>query len=70
MAGGDVSKDSERRRVIGGAEMLSAGIFDERIAYAALGHLHRPQGVGGNGGVRYSGNPLPMSFAEIHYCVF
>lgn len=67
MAGGDVSTDSERRIVIGGAEMLSAGMFDERIAYAALGHLHRPQSVGGKDWVRYSGSPIPMSFAEIDY---
>lgn len=67
VAGGDISKESERRIVVGGAEMLSAGVFDERIAYAALGHLHLPQAVGGKENVRYSGSPLPMSFAEIHY---
>lgn len=67
MAGGNVSRESERRIVIGGAELLSTGIFDERIAYAALGHLHLPQSVAGKEWVRYSGSPLPMSFAEIHY---
>jgi len=67
MAGGDVSKESERRIVIGGAEMLSAAIFDERLAYVALGHLHRPQAVSGKARIRYSGSPLPMSFAEIDY---
>jgi len=67
MAGGDVSKESERRIVIGGAEMLSAAIFDERLAYVALGHLHRPQAVSGKAWIRYSGSPLPMSFAEIDY---
>lgn len=67
ISGGDVSKESERRIVIGGAEMLSAGIFDERIAYTALGHLHLPQAVGGKDHIRYSGSPIPMSFAEIHY---
>lgn len=67
MSGGGVSQESERRIVVGGAEMLSDGIFDERIAYAALGHLHLPQAVAGKEWVRYSGSPLPMSFAEIHY---
>ena len=67
MAGGNVSKESERRIVIGGAEMLSAGMFDDRIVYAALGHLHLAQSVGGRENVRYSGSPLPLSFAEIHY---
>jgi len=46
MAGGEVSAESERRIVIGGAEALSATIFDPAIAYAALGHLHRAQRVG------------------------
>lgn len=67
LEGGQVSKESERRIVIGGAEMLSAGLFDERIAYAALGHLHLPQRVGDLEWVRYSGSPIPMSFAEINY---
>lgn len=53
--------------MIGGAEMLSAGIFDKQIAYAALGHLHLAQTVAGKDHIRYSGSPLPMSFAEIHY---
>ena len=39
MVGAEISNDSERRIVIGGSEMLSAGIFDPAIAYAALGHL-------------------------------
>jgi len=67
MSGGQTSADSERRLVIGGAEALPVEIFDPVIAYAALGHLHRAQKVGGQSWVRYSGSPLPMSFAEIHY---
>ncbi len=67
MVGGQVSETSERHIVIGGAEALSAGIFDPTIAYAALGHLHLPQTVGGNAHIRYSGSPLPMSFAEVDY---
>ncbi|HHW78277.1 MAG TPA: exonuclease subunit SbcD [Xanthomonadaceae bacterium] len=67
MSGGQTSEDSERRIVIGGVEALPVDMFDPVIAYAALGHLHRPQTVGGQPRVRYCGSPLPMSFAEIHY---
>ncbi|MBO4119247.1 exonuclease SbcCD subunit D C-terminal domain-containing protein [Cupriavidus gilardii] len=67
MRDGEVSEDSERRIVIGGAEALPAGIFDPAIAYVALGHLHRPQKVGRHEHIRYCGSPLPMSFSEIHY---
>jgi DNA repair protein SbcD/Mre11 len=66
MVGGQVTEDSERRIVIGNAEALSSEIFPEPIAYTALGHLHRAQQVG-NSALRYSGSPLPMSFAEISY---
>jgi exonuclease SbcD len=65
--GGAVSQDSERRIVIGGLEALSVAMFEKPIAYAALGHLHFPQSVGGKDWVRYSGSPLPMSFSEIDY---
>ena len=67
MAGGQVSEQSERRIVIGGAEMLSGTLFDADIAYAALGHLHLAQQVGGQDRIRYCGSPLPLSFAEIDY---
>jgi DNA repair protein SbcD/Mre11 len=67
MAAGEESEQSERRIVVGGAEALPAGIFGAEVAYAALGHLHRPQRVGSREHIRYSGSPLPMSFAEIDY---
>lgn len=67
LTGGKTSEDSERRIVIGGAEALSADMFDHSITYAALGHLHLPQEIGGNPTRRYSGSPLPMSFSEIDY---
>ena len=58
--GGSVS-DSEELSV-GGLDQVSTqglDIFD----YVALGHLHKPQWVGG-GCIRYSGTPLPYSFSE------
>lgn len=67
LTGGKTSEDSERRIVIGGAEALSAEMFDDSINYVALGHLHLPQEIGGNPTRRYSGSPLPMSFSEIDY---
>lgn len=66
MVGGKVSELSERRIVIGGVEALPADVFGPAITYAALGHLHLAQEVG-HPHRRYSGSPLPMSFAEIDY---
>ena len=67
MTGGQVSEESERRLVIGGAEALPAALFDPGIAYVALGHLHLAQRVGGNETRRYCGSPLPLSFSELDY---
>lgn len=67
MVDGQMSEDSERRIVIGGTEMLPAGMFGSDISYAALGHLHLAQSVGKQRHIRYCGSPLPLSFAEISY---
>ncbi|WP_374583946.1 exonuclease SbcCD subunit D C-terminal domain-containing protein [Pseudoduganella sp.] len=67
MVNGTMSADSERRIVIGGTEMLPASIFPPPIAYAALGHLHLAQQVGPHEHIRYSGSPIPLSFAETSY---
>jgi len=67
MVDGKSSQDSERRIVIGGSEALPTSMFDPSIAYAALGHLHLAQKVGGREHVRYSGSPLPLSFSEVGY---
>lgn len=61
VAGGCTS-DSERPLVMGNAALVPAGCFDG-FAYAALGHLHRPQRVG-RAEVRYSGSLLKYSFDE------
>ncbi len=66
LSGGDESRDSERRLVIGGAEALSCDVFSDELAYVALGHLHLPQHFRG-GSIRYSGSPIPLSFSEINY---
>ncbi len=67
ISGGAISKESERRIVIGGVESLSSTIFAPGIDYVALGHLHLAQKIGGDPTRRYCGSPLPMSFSEINY---
>ena len=59
--------DRSERTVIGGLECVSPDSFAKDVAYTALGHLHKPQRVSGREHVRYSGAPLPMSFAEKNY---
>lgn len=52
---------SERSIAVGGVETVPLSAFDG-IDYVALGHLHSPQTLSES--VRYSGSPLPYSFAE------
>jgi len=62
---GGLPSDSEKALTIGGADAVAASVF-EGFDYVALGHLHRPQDVGGDARVAYSGSPLPYSFSEDH----
>lgn len=64
-AGGmKVEGDGVRDLYVGTLARVGADVFPAGIDYAALGHLHSPQIVGGYEKYRYSGSPLPMSFAE------
>lgn len=65
--GGQTSEHSERNLLIGGAEALPTSLFPADLAYVALGHLHLAQQLDQNPSRRYSGSPLPLSFAETHY---
>jgi len=56
--------DSEREIHIGGLGSTPPEIFPETFSYVALGHLHRPQAVGTEERIRYSGSPIPLSFSE------
>ncbi len=56
--------DSSEHAIIGGMEGIEAQFVNEGIAYTALGHLHKAQRVAEKENIRYSGSPLPMSFAE------
>ncbi|MFA8437122.1 MAG: exonuclease SbcCD subunit D C-terminal domain-containing protein [Marinifilaceae bacterium] len=63
MAGASVS-ESEREIQIGNQAAFSLDGFPETFDYLALGHIHRPQRIGGLEHIRYSGSPLPLSFSE------
>lgn len=67
-SGAELSDDDRAEGVVrGGLEAVAANAFDSRIAYTALGHIHKAQKVGGRENVRYAGSPLPMSFSEKNY---
>jgi exonuclease SbcD len=55
--------ESERDLSIGGVQSVPVSRFADVFDYVALGHLHRPQQVGGSS-VRYSGSLLRYSFSE------
>ena len=54
---------SERALRIGNLGAMPAALLPP-ADYYAFGHLHTPQALGGHDCCRYSGSPLPMSFAE------
>lgn len=55
--------ESVRDIYVGSLESLAAENFPP-VDYLALGHIHRPQTVGGKPHFRYSGSPIPLSFDE------
>lgn len=59
---GAISAGSEAVNV-GGLDNIGAEVFAD-FDYVALGHIHKPQNVGGNESIRYCGTPLKYSFAE------
>ena len=61
--GGLVSESERSLLQVGGAELVDAGVY-KGFSYVALGHLHRPQVVGGDDCVAYCGSPIPYSFSE------
>lgn len=61
---GGLESDSERPIQVGGAYTVDPSALATRAQYTALGHLHRPQSVKGEGMLRYSGSPLAYSFSE------
>lgn len=61
---GGLECDSERPIQVGGAYTVDPSALSIGAQYTALGHLHRPQAVKGEGIIRYSGSPLAYSFSE------
>ncbi len=67
MVEGRISELSERKILGGNQHAIPVELFPADVTYAALGHLHLAQGVGGRDHVRYSGSPLALSIDEAHY---
>lgn len=61
-----ISDMSERRILGGNQHALPIEMFSEHYDYAALGHLHKPQQLGGQA-VHYCGSPIPLSLSERDY---
>ena len=59
--------DTAERPIIGGIEGVQATAFPTQLQYVALGHIHKAQALGDKEYIRYSGSPLPLSFAERNY---
>jgi exonuclease SbcD len=66
-AAGAAPSDSERTIHVGNLGQVTADHFPTVFDYVALGHLHRPQRVGGREHIRYSGSPIALSFSEIDH---
>lgn len=57
------SSESVREIYVGALEAFPTSAFPP-AAYIALGHIHRPQKVGGLENIRYCGSPIPLGFDE------
>ncbi len=60
---GASTSESVREIYVGSLESFPTNAFPP-ADYIALGHIHRPQTVGGQTHIRYSGSPLTLSFDE------
>ncbi|MDO9624655.1 MAG: exonuclease subunit SbcD [Pseudomonas sp.] len=60
---GASASESVREIYVGSLEAFPTSAFPP-AAYIALGHIHRPQKVGGLQHIRYCGSPIPLSFDE------
>lgn len=56
--------DNKEQIHVGNLGQIGADTFPEGLVYVALGHLHRPQIVGKQEWVRYSGSPVALDFSE------
>ena len=60
---GASASESVREIYVGALEAFPTSAFPP-ADYIALGHIHRPQRVGGLEHIRYCGSPIPLSFDE------
>lgn len=60
---GASASESVREIYVGALEAFPTTAFPPSD-YIALGHIHRPQKVGGQEHIRYCGSPIPLSFDE------
>ncbi|MBB3260689.1 exonuclease SbcD [Paraburkholderia bannensis] len=60
---GASASESVREIYVGALEAFPTSAFPP-VDYIALGHIHRPQKVGGLAHIRYSGSPIALSFDE------
>ncbi|PTU75319.1 exonuclease subunit SbcD [Pseudomonas mangrovi] len=60
---GASASESVREIYVGALEAFPTSAFPP-ADYIALGHIHRPQKVGGLEHIRYCGSPIPLSFDE------
>lgn len=61
---GAESSEKQDNIYLGNVENIRADQFPQVFDYVALGHIHRPQAIGGLQHVRYCGSPIPLSFSE------
>lgn len=62
---GASSSEAVREIYVGALEAFPTAAFPP-ADYIALGHIHRPQVVGGLAHIRYSGSPIALGFDECH----
>lgn len=63
-ASGAMASEKQDNIYAGDVENIEADQFPSIFHYIALGHIHRPQLVGEQSHIRYSGSLLPLSFSE------
>jgi exonuclease SbcD len=60
---GASSNESVREIYVGSLDAFPTAAFPP-VDYIALGHIHKPQKVGGLDHIRYCGSPIPLGFDE------
>jgi exonuclease SbcD len=64
---GALTSDSEREIHVGTLQGVDGSHFPGEIGYFALGHIHKPQRIGKNDAMRYSGSPYYLDFSEVGF---